>query len=163
MTAKTFTNTAGGNWNVGSNWTMPGVPAGTDDAFINDPGTYTVTLSDVEAPHSITLDNADATLSVTSNAKVLGSPIALDAGTFALGGLVLGSTITSAGAAFTPSAGVLSGVVWKGPLIGAGMGRTDPGGDFGSDMATMVAEALRARIRGRSNPRVVRARWARSE
>jgi hypothetical protein len=49
MTAKTFTNTSGGTWDVGTNWTPPGVPAATDDVFINAAGTYTVTLDATES------------------------------------------------------------------------------------------------------------------
>jgi len=48
-----------------------GVP-GTDnsnDALINSPGTYTVTMDDIESPNSITLNDPAATLTVTSSGE----------------------------------------------------------------------------------------------
>jgi hypothetical protein len=120
MVAKTFTNAAGGTWDVGTNWTPSGVPQSPDDAFINNPGTYTVTLNDVEGPNSITLNDANATLSVTSGGEILANTIALDAGTLALAGDINSSSITAAGALFEPSGATLDGVTWLGQLVGAG-------------------------------------------
>ena len=123
MAASTFTNAAGGTWDVGTNWTPNGVP-GTDnsnDALINSPGTYTVTMDDIESPNSITLNDPAATLTVTSSGEVLTNNIVLDAGTFALAGDIDGGTVTAAGALFKPTSGAtLDGVTWLGQLVGGG-------------------------------------------
>jgi hypothetical protein len=96
---------------------------GTDDALISNAGTYTVTLSDTEGPNSITLNDANATLSVTSSGIVLGSPMTLDAGALALSGIIIGSTVVNSGGVFLPNGGTLDGVTWQGPLAGmAGSG-----------------------------------------
>ncbi len=42
MAAKTFSNIAGGNWNVGAHWTPAGVPGSTDTDM---GGTGTITLA----------------------------------------------------------------------------------------------------------------------
>jgi hypothetical protein len=39
-----WTNTAGGNWSAGNNWSPHQVPTNTDNALITTPGTYTVNL-----------------------------------------------------------------------------------------------------------------------
>src|SRR5258708_8613614 len=116
MVAKTFSFAGGGRWETGSNWTPTGVPAAADDASITNAvaGTYTVTMSSTEGPNSITINDPTATLSVAATGIVLGSPIAINAGTFALLGQVLGSTITSAGGLFAGGGGTLDGVTWKG-------------------------------------------------
>jgi hypothetical protein len=59
----TWTNTAGGNWNVAANWSPNGVPGGTDSAAITTTGSYTVTMSDTESVGTLTLgaSSGDAT------------------------------------------------------------------------------------------------------
>ncbi|MEO5803943.1 MAG: hypothetical protein ABIR24_10460, partial [Verrucomicrobiota bacterium] len=39
-----WTNTTGGNWSVAANWNPNAVPASTDNVFITNSGTYTVTF-----------------------------------------------------------------------------------------------------------------------
>src|ERR1700712_245838 len=109
MASTTFTNALGGNWNVGANWSGVTVPGGTDDAVISNPGTYTVSITNTQGPNSITLNDATAPLSVGATGIILGSTMALNAGTFALANLgqVLGSTITAAGAVLAGAGGTL--------------------------------------------------------
>jgi hypothetical protein len=120
MTAKTFTNTAGGTWETGSNWTPAGQPTSTDDAFINQAGTYTVTL---DAPgivvNTVTLNDPNATLSITGTGVLIpNSTVALEAGTFGLasGGQVISATIVNTGATLAMTGGTLDGVTWHGRL-----------------------------------------------
>lgn len=40
-----WTNLAGGNWNTAANWSPNQVPTATDNAYITNAGTYTVTMS----------------------------------------------------------------------------------------------------------------------
>ncbi len=124
MVAKTFTLAGGGSWETGANWTPTGVPGAADDASLTNAltGTYTVSMSATEGPNSITINDPTATLSVLGTGIVLGSPIALNAGTFALTGQVLGSTITAAGGVFAGAGGTLDGVTWKGGLNGGSNG-----------------------------------------
>lgn len=51
----TWTNTAGGNWNVAANWFPNGVPGGTDSAAITNTGNDTVTVSDTESVGTLAL------------------------------------------------------------------------------------------------------------
>ena len=102
MVNKTFTFAAGGSWETSSNWTSAGVPGSNDDAFLTNAvtGTYAVTMSAAEGPNSVTINDPTATLSVSGTGSILSSPIALNSGTFALAGQVLGSTISAAGGVF---------------------------------------------------------------
>ena len=121
MTTQTFTNAAGGSWETTANWTPAGNPGAlVNDALINVPGTYTVTIAAVEAPNSITLNDALATLLIASTGQVLGGPVALNAGTLALnaGGIIAGSVITNNGGTFAPTGGTLDSVTWQGAMGG---------------------------------------------
>ena len=40
-----WTNTAGGNWAIGSNWSPNAVPGAADNAYITNYGSFTVTIS----------------------------------------------------------------------------------------------------------------------
>lgn len=40
-----WTNAAGGNWNVASNWSTAALPTASDTAVIDLPGTYAVTMN----------------------------------------------------------------------------------------------------------------------
>ena len=75
----TWTNTSGGNWSAGTNWNSSTVPGATDDVWITNAGTYTVTQDVPVAIASLTLGgasgtqmltNAGATLTLNSNGVV---------------------------------------------------------------------------------------------
>src|SRR5579872_1636573 len=104
MTAKTFTNTAGGTWDTGTNWTGSTAPGPGDDAFITTPGTYTVTIDIADSANTATLDDPFATVSITATGQLLldnaSAPVlALQAGTLALAGTLTGDTIVNTGGA----------------------------------------------------------------
>jgi hypothetical protein len=63
-TSYSWTNTAGGNWSVASNWNPSGTPGSGDSAFITNGGTYTVTLDT-----NVTVSNL--TLGATSGAQTI--------------------------------------------------------------------------------------------
>ena len=119
MASKSFGNLLGGSWETGANWNPSGVPAVSDDALIALAGTYTVTIGAVEAPNSVTLNAATATLSIGTGGELLGSPLTINAGTLALTGIILGSTVINSGV-FTPAGGTLDGVTWQGTFGGPG-------------------------------------------
>jgi len=123
MTAKTFTNTAGGTWDTGTNWRPTGGPGGADDAIINVAGTYTVTIDAADPANTATLSSAGATLLIAASGQLLldnatAPVLALEAGTLDLAGILTGDTIVNTGAALRMSGGTLDGVVWDGPLNG---------------------------------------------
>jgi len=81
MTTTTWTNTAGGNFNTGTNWSA-GVPAAGDTALITAKGTYTVTLGQgesvgtLEMAKGVTLATAGHNIAITSGtAKALAGTI----------------------------------------------------------------------------------------
>jgi len=64
LLAVTWTNTAGGDWSVGGNWSGGVAPAAADDALITLPGSYTVTQSGTSAVADVVLDDPAGTLAV---------------------------------------------------------------------------------------------------
>ena len=48
-TGDTWTNTAGGSWTTGANWSKKAPPTVSEAACITEPGTYTVTISQASA------------------------------------------------------------------------------------------------------------------
>ena len=121
MSTISWINAAGGNWNVGANWSGGAVPAAADDAVIALPGTYDVLSQNASnAVHSVTLNDPDANLEFNISTLALGGPLLLDAGTFSLsgGGTIVGGTIDLAGGAFTTGfgSGTLSVVTIEGAL-----------------------------------------------
>ena len=57
-TTITWTNTAGGNWNVAANWDPNQVPGSNDVANITTAGTYAVTLNVAANVNSLTVGGA---------------------------------------------------------------------------------------------------------
>jgi hypothetical protein len=89
LLAVTWTNTAGGDWSVGGNWSGGVAPAAADDALITLPGSYTVTQSGTSAVADVVLDDPAGTLAV--NGTLNAGTVTVSAGTLvaAPGGLVL--------------------------------------------------------------------------
>ena len=89
----TWTNSSGGNWNVAANWSPNQVPASTDDAYITNNGSYTVTLNASATVGSLTLGGTSGTQSFVANANTLtlnGASSVGSNGAFNLGGGTLG-------------------------------------------------------------------------
>jgi hypothetical protein len=108
----TWTNTAGGNWNVAANWSPKQVPGATDTAVITNSGTYTITLSDNESVNTLALGGISGTQTLN-----------ISGGTFILNGSGSGnglSVLSISGGTFT-GAGVLAltgQLNWTGGTIG---------------------------------------------
>jgi hypothetical protein len=79
-----WTNTSGGNFGTGTNWSTGSVPSSSDDACITATGTYTVTDSATYSVNSLTLGGSNGTQTL-----VLGSGDTL--------GLLTDSTINTNG------------------------------------------------------------------
>jgi hypothetical protein len=104
MAVNSWTSANTGTWEIASDWSG-GIPSASDAVVIDQPGTYTVALSQMESVASVVLDDPDATLVLDSPLDAAGG-FTLDAGTvtFAggtlsaatvdlLGGLVNGGTV----------------------------------------------------------------------
>ena len=86
-----WTNVAGGNWNVATNWSPNQVPTSSDNAIITNAGAYTVTLDTSPTVGALTLGGgsgqqtlatAGYTLTLSSNSVVNANGIlALNGGT----------------------------------------------------------------------------------
>jgi hypothetical protein len=150
MTAIAWKNTSGGTWSVGSNWSSGTVPGGGDDVTIAvAPAAglsgYDVVITSSVAVHSLTLDQAAATLDVTSGATfgTLATEFFLQAGTLALDGGTLTGTVSQTGGqfwvgnVFGASVGVLQSASWEGvldPFFGTG--------EFGDPGSLMITDGL---------------------
>jgi hypothetical protein len=118
VTSDSWTNTAGGDWGTGSNWSTGLSPTSSTAATIAAAGNYTVTITSPEAAQSLSIADTGVTVSDTSTLSI-GTTLALSAGVFDLasGGDVVGGTITvAAGADFQGGGGTLSGVSYQGTL-----------------------------------------------
>lgn len=124
--AQTFSwnNPAGGNWNVGSNWSGGSIPGSGNSVLINlaPPDPYTVTVSDPRSITSVTVNAANATLERTGtddlNASASGV-FSLQAGTLKLSGgrILANGSFTSASGTSIQIAG---GQLWANPLVVGG-------------------------------------------
>ncbi len=112
---------SGDYFSTPNNWSPSGVPGSADTAIIAASGSYVVTIDSSQSVHAVTLDSANATLSVLSGSALdlTGSNAALtvSAGSFDLAGDLNGGTVTAAGGVleFETSA-TLDGVTWQGTL-----------------------------------------------
>lgn len=113
-------NVAGGDWNIGANWSGGVVPTAADAAVIALPGTYDVASQNASnAVHSVTLNDPDASLEFNISTLKLGGLLLLDAGTFTLGGggTIAGGTIDLAGGTFALfGSGTLAAATIEGAL-----------------------------------------------
>jgi hypothetical protein len=124
-----WTNTAGGNWNLASNWNPNQVPRSTDDAFITNNGTYTVTLDASATVATFTLGGTSGTQSFAANANSLtlnGASTVGTNGSFNLGGGTLsGAGSLTVNGPFTWSSGTINntgGVTLNGASSLSGIG-----------------------------------------
>ncbi len=114
-------NPAGGNWDVGSNWSTGMVPTADDDAKITIAGPATVTIqgNDAESVRTVTTAAGD-TLAVTGGSLTVGVSSTLSGSLNLSGGTVSvasGAVLTLAGATNT-----WSGVTVAGTFAGSGSG-----------------------------------------
>ncbi len=119
MARVSWKNPVTGSWNSGSKWSTGTVPTAADDVTIAAAGTYTVMVLASDHAHSVTIDDAGATLQVGDTLTV-GTTLALDAGTLVLerNATIAGGTIIANGGDFKATLhGTLDGVTWQGPLV----------------------------------------------
>ena len=85
----TWTNAAGGNWNIEGNWNPSGIPVAGDNATISldPPGAspYGVTVNGAQAIHNLTVASPDAVVHVAGTLNVSGTVV------LTRGGLMLGA------------------------------------------------------------------------
>ena len=67
----TWTNTAGGNWNLAANWLPNAVPGAADTANITTPGSYTVTLNADATVAALNLGAGSGTQTLAMSANTL--------------------------------------------------------------------------------------------
>ena len=117
MAAIEWKSGVSGNWDTATDWSGGVVPGAGDDVTIDAPGAFAVTISSADAAHSLTLDNATATIVDTGTLSV-GSTLVLTAGTFDLdsGGEIRGGTLSASGGAFEFNGGTLDDVTFDGVL-----------------------------------------------
>jgi hypothetical protein len=86
-----------GNWTTASNWSPAQVPGSSDDALINAPGAYLVTVGTATV-NSITLNDAPAEISVVGPLTI-NSGLVITAGTLAIGssGVVTANGLSNSG------------------------------------------------------------------
>ena len=74
MTTITWTSATSGDWNTAANRSDKVVPGAGDDAVINLPGAYQITVPDVTVS-SVTLNDAGAELLVTGTLEVTSATV----------------------------------------------------------------------------------------
>jgi hypothetical protein len=123
----TWTNTAGGLWTVGGNWSSDAQPGTTDDVLISLAGNYLISYpNNTGTIASLTMMDQGATLALNTGTLAITGTLALDAGTLELNGpsateVLQGATVLANGGTAVFAGGVLSNVLWEGPLaIGLG-------------------------------------------
>ncbi len=132
-----WTNTTGGNWNAATNWSPNQVPGATDDAFITNSGTYTVTLNLASSVGTLTLGGSSGTQTLTNNSVTLtlnGSSSVGSNGLLGLGG----GTLNGAG-----SLNVNGTFLWSGGTISsAGVITIGSGGNLTLNGTTKVLNGV---------------------
>jgi hypothetical protein len=118
-----WTNTAGGSWFTGSNWSTGAPPTSTEEACITANGTYTVTMTQTSttgtvAVHSLMIGGESGTQTLT-----VGSSCSLNAVFNASGGI---DNTTGGAIILTNGEGCGTSVTLTGPLVNAGTVTTEP-------------------------------------
>ncbi len=134
----TWTNAAGGNWNVPGNWSPAQVPVAGDDVVITLAGTYTVTVNVSPSVNSLTLGAASGvqTLSMTSQTLTLAaaSSVGANGRLSLLNGTVNGAgTLTNSGTVVT-----VSSCTFGTPLVTTGTSIVRVEGNGSSGTATLT-------------------------
>jgi hypothetical protein len=102
-----------GNWATGADWSSGSAPTESDNAVINAPGSYTLTINAAVAAVSLTLDAPGATV-LDSGKLTLQTDLALMGGTVVLAGsgTISGGTISISSGALLLRGGALDGVTY---------------------------------------------------
>jgi hypothetical protein len=111
-------NPVSGNWTTAADWSTGAVPTASSDVTIAVSGSYTVTINSAAAAHSLTIDDAGATV-LDSGTLTLGTTLSVAAGTLSLasGGVISGGTISIGDAGtLLSTGGTLAGMTIEGPL-----------------------------------------------
>jgi hypothetical protein len=122
-----WTNPAGGNWSVASNWSLGRVPETTDSVVIALPGTYTVVLDTTFTAAFLDIGGATGTQTLTLTSRTLtvsGAMIVRNSGVFAPNN----STIAGPGAVInqgtlilrTSTIGATSALINQGTVVVSG-------------------------------------------
>jgi len=150
-TGLSWTNTAGGSWTEIGNWSTGALPLATDEAFIDVPGTYTVTLQQADAEVTALTLGASQTVSLPSSTDTLTvSGAATVAGTVDLwnGTLVAGGAFSHADNAVIRGVGTID---LTGATVSAFDGNVNPGPapfTFKGDYAPSAQSALNIELDG---------------
>ena len=130
-----------GNWNTAADWTGGAVPGSASDVIVGVAGSYTVTINASDAAHSLTINNATATVADDAGMLTLGTKLSVTAGSFALsnGGVVSGGTVAvgSGGTLLSSGSNDISSVLTNSGLLSiiSGTLELDGGGAIGGTVS----------------------------
>ncbi len=97
MAVITWTSAASGNWSIASNWSGGQVPGAGDDAVVNLPGAYLISVSGVTV-NSLTLNDAAGAITTTGSVTITaGLSIAAGSLTVAFGTDLTANTLSNQG------------------------------------------------------------------
>ncbi len=120
MAIRVWTNSAGGNWGGGLNWSGSEAPVAGDTADITNAlvGLYTVAVTDDEAAGLVNIGNANATLVIEAGGVLTADAVQLTAGTLSVvsGAQISNATITDNAGTTVFTDGTLDNVTWRGTL-----------------------------------------------
>src|SRR5690242_4418497 len=137
-----WTNSLGGNWNNAANWSTGIVPGASDNVFITNAGTYTVTLDINAAVASLTLGEATGTQTLSASSRTLtltGASAINGAGIMALSSSTLAGagTLTNHGTLNTDNSTINTTLINQGLLVFRGGGNS-LGGSFENQAGATV-------------------------
>jgi hypothetical protein len=119
-----WTNTKGGSWFEGTNWSSKAPPTSTEEACITAAGTYTVTMTQTGTTGTVTVKSLAVGGSSGTQTLVVSGSDSLNATLTATSGI----TITAAGAArLTNGEAEANSVTLVGPITNAGTITTETG------------------------------------
>ena len=152
-------NAAGGSWSVGSNWSTGTPPTAEQTVFIDEPGTYTVTLNVNAAVNSLSLGATSGVQTLTTGSgRTLG--FVTSANVLGTGRLTLnGATVNGGGTLAIASGGVLTFVatntlnatVVNGGTLVAGMNQFSAVATIGGAVTSLAGAMLRVQSGGSNN------------
>jgi hypothetical protein len=108
-----------GSWTTAADWVGGVVPSSSDDVIVGGSGTYMLSLASTVSAHSLTLDDADATIALDSGAALtIGTACTLTEGTLQLnyGATINGGILSCTKGVYQWNDGTLNGVTYNGTL-----------------------------------------------
>jgi fibronectin-binding autotransporter adhesin len=118
-----WTNTAGGEWFTGSNWSTGAPPTSTEEACITANGTYTVTMTQTSTTGTVVLRSLTIGGESGTQTLVFGSSCSLNAVLNASSGV---DNTANGAIVLTNGEGCGTSVTLTAPLINAGTVTTEP-------------------------------------